>query len=90
MYTEKLVEASTLKEAFSPGRLNDGSLTSYGFGWGVSTFLGLQSLAHSGSWPGFRTRILRFPAQQFTVIILSNVAELEPNLLASRITKIDR
>jgi hypothetical protein len=40
------------------------------------------------SWLGFRTRILRFPAQRFTVIILSNVAELEPNILASKITKI--
>jgi len=87
LYTEKLVKASTLKEAFSPGRLNDGSLTSYGFAWGVSTFLGLESVAHSGSWLGFRTRIVRFPAQRFTVIILSNVAELEPNLLASKISK---
>ena len=33
LYSEKLVKASTLKTAFTPGRLADGSIKEYGFGW---------------------------------------------------------
>jgi CubicO group peptidase (beta-lactamase class C family) len=88
LYTEKLVKSATLKEAFTPGSLNDGEVLPYGFGWGVGKFLGLDKVSHSGSWLGFRTYILRFPNQRFTVVILSNVSQLEPAMIASKISKI--
>ena len=88
LYGEKLVKASTLREAFTPGRLNDGTPTSYGFGWRLGRFLGLDRLSHGGSWLGFRTHILRFPEQRFTVVVLSNVSQLEPGRIAGKIGKI--
>ena len=88
LYTERLVRSSTLKEAFTPGKLNDGEVTSYGFGWGIGTFLGLDVVRHSGSWLGFHNFILRFPNQRFTVVVLSNVSQLEPAMMASKISKI--
>jgi N-acyl-D-amino-acid deacylase len=33
LYTEKLVSAITLKEAFTPVKLKDGIISWYGFGW---------------------------------------------------------
>jgi CubicO group peptidase (beta-lactamase class C family) len=88
LYTEKLVRAATLKEAFTPGKLNNGTATRYGFGWFVDEVLGLEALVHGGSWLGFRTYVLRFPDQRFTVVVLSNLAEFQPDAIATGISKI--
>ena len=75
LYTSKLVSARTLKLAFSPATPTDKPGRSYGFGWFISEYRGLQELWHSGNTIGFTTRIARFPQQQFTVIILANRTE---------------
>jgi CubicO group peptidase (beta-lactamase class C family) len=73
LYTEKLVKQSTLKEAFTSGKLNDGTETGYGFGWGVSeTDNGELTVSHSGGWVGFRTNIIRVLDEKLTVITLTN------------------
>jgi CubicO group peptidase (beta-lactamase class C family) len=72
LYTEKLVKAATLQQAFTRGKLNDGKEFDYGFGWSVGTFRGLRTVSHGGGLGGFRTFILRFPDQRFSVIVLSN------------------
>ncbi|HNX30497.1 MAG TPA: serine hydrolase domain-containing protein [Holophaga sp.] len=72
LYTEKLVKRATLEEAFTPGRLNDGSATCSGFGWRVDQALGFGRVSHGGAWLGFRNAIVRFPDQRFTVILLAN------------------
>lgn len=88
LYTEQLVKAATLKEAFTSGRLNNGQASGYGFGWGVHRFLGLDALAHSGSWLGFRTSIVRIPSQHFTVVVLANLAQIDAADFAAKISKI--
>jgi len=72
LYTEKLVKAATLRQAFTSGKLNNGKECGYGFGWSVGTFRGLRTVSHGGGLGGFRTFILRFPDQQLSVIVLSN------------------
>jgi len=88
LYTNKLVKAATLKEAFTPGKLKDGTATSYGFGWAVNRVIGFKALEHGGAWLGFRTYIVRFPSQRFTVIVLSNLAQFQPDVIAAEISKI--
>ncbi len=70
LYTEKLVKQSTFKEAITPGKLNDGSNTQYGFGWFVQKDGG--EVDHTGGWVGFRTYIDRFTASNQTLILLNN------------------
>ena len=77
LYTEKLVKASTLNQAFSQATLNDGSTIKYGFGWMVSQAGGLKEVGHGGDITGFNTYIARYPDEQFTVIVLSNI-EMRP------------
>ena len=36
LYTEKLISAATLEEAFTPFMLNDGTTSNYGYGWGIT------------------------------------------------------
>jgi CubicO group peptidase (beta-lactamase class C family) len=88
LYTEKLVKALTLEQAFTPGKLNDGSLTSYGFGWMIHDYFGLRELDHLGGQPGFSSYIGRYIDQRFTVIILSNDPRLKRVDIAHKILDI--
>jgi len=72
--TEKLLKAETLKQAFSRVRLNDGTEASYGFGWMINQHRGLRTINHGGDISGFNSYMGRFPDEQFTVIVLSNIA----------------
>lgn len=88
LYTEKLVKAATLQEAFTPGTLRDGEATEYGFGWWVHTFLGRNTVGHDGSWLGFKTVILRFPDQRLTVVMLANLHDIDVGDIAFKISKL--
>ena len=72
LYTEKLVRRSTLDEAFSRGKLNDGSSANYGFGWAIAEYNGETIYAHAGRYGGFNTYIKRFPLERTTIIFLTN------------------
>jgi len=70
LYTEKLVKKSTFAEAISPGKLNNGEETNYGFGWGIVEKG--KTLAHTGGWVGFGTVIIRYIDKNQTIIVLDN------------------
>ena len=80
LYTEKLVKQSTLQQAFTPMKLNDGSFSSYGFGWSLRTdsIFG-KVVSHNGDNPGYKTQIVRFIEIRKTIILLNNNAH--PNFL---------
>ncbi len=80
-----LVRPATQALAFTPGTLADGDSTSYGFGWFVGAALGERLILHGGSWVGFRTAIVRFPAETLTVVVLANAGETDSEILAVRI-----
>jgi N-acyl-D-aspartate/D-glutamate deacylase len=87
LYTDQLVQRSTLEEAFRPARLNDGDSYPYGFGWRLGSYGALgRRIAHAGGWVGFSTFIARYPQREFTVIVLSNLAEFESESVADQIT----
>jgi N-acyl-D-amino-acid deacylase len=70
LYTEKLVSQSTLNEAFSPGKLNTGEETDYGFGWRIVEKD--KTLSHTGGWVGFGTILIRYIDKNQTIIVLDN------------------
>ena len=72
LYTEKLVSKKTMEEAFTPYTLNNNTLSYYGFGWRLSKNPKNKIVSHSGSNPGYKTRIIRFLDKKKTIIILSN------------------
>jgi N-acyl-D-aspartate/D-glutamate deacylase len=88
LYGENLVSKTTLAKAFSPTRLNSGELYPYGFGWRFDEHLGHRRIAHGGSWVGFRTFIGRYVDDRFGVIVVTNLAEAEPEALADTIAAI--
>ncbi|GAB4051535.1 serine hydrolase domain-containing protein [Spirosoma litoris] len=75
LYTNQLVSQQTLKEAFTPAKLNDGSLTHYGFGWELKQNAKLGKVVwHDGDNPGYKTQIMRFIDADKTIILLCNNA----------------
>lgn len=73
LYGETLLKQATLREAFTPVRLNDGREGMYGYGWMVRRFRGLLEVGHGGDIEGFNAYLLRFPEEQCAVIVLSNL-----------------
>ena len=70
LLTEKLIKKATLQDAFKPAKLNDGSFSWYGFGWGLDKEG--TKVSHTGGWVGFQTIIERHLAQQWTFIALTS------------------
>ena len=65
--------------------LADGEKIDYGYGWYLKTYKGNEIVYHTGSTQGFRNVIYRVPSKRFTVIILTNRNEGEPEKIADQI-----
>ena len=72
LYSSKLVSEELLEEAFNPGKLSNGTLTEYGFGWFIITRNGVKVLHHAGETAGFQHKFIRVPEKRIALIILSN------------------
>ena len=70
------------------GRLNDGQTLGYALGLEHGTYRGLKTVGHSGEMLGFRTQLLRFPEQRFSVICLANLETINPTRLARQVADI--
>jgi len=86
VFNGKVLSNATLEAAFTPVRLNDGSLANalgaeYGYGWMLSEIRGLKEIAHSGGFDGFAAYLARYPAQKLTVAVLTNALPPPPGLV---------
>jgi len=86
LYTSKLVQPSTLVEAFTPMKLSTGKLSNYGFGWELRPQENI--VWHNGDNPGYKTIIIRFLENRATLIILCNNASDEFENLTADLKKI--
>jgi CubicO group peptidase (beta-lactamase class C family) len=77
-----------LEASWTPVRLNDGGTFPYGFGWSIDQQRGFRRIGHGGSWQGFRTSIERYPDFNLTVVVLSNLAQAEPESIAEAVAGI--
>ncbi len=67
-YKNPLLSPSTLQEAFKKPRLNNGSLSDYGFGWIITD----NGMWHNGAWLGARTIIIRNTERKTCTVLLDN------------------
>lgn len=68
----RVLDAAIVSAMAQPTRLNDGSLSSYGLGLYQGRVRGSSAIMHSGSDAGFRTVLAIHPAEDTTIIVLSN------------------
>ena len=74
--------AAFLNFMFARGRLRGGEPLPYAAGLILGRYSGLEVVSHPGSLPGYRSEMIRFPAQRLTVACLCNRADEESPLLA--------
>jgi CubicO group peptidase (beta-lactamase class C family) len=84
-YSNRLGKGTLTKELQTPGFLNDGKKISYALGLDLGNYRGLPIVEHSGELFGYRTELLRFPEQKFTVVCLCNIGSAVPETLARKV-----
>lgn len=82
---EKILTHEDLNLMFTPVKLANDSLYPYGFGWFLSPLNGHKSFQHSGGWQGYNTYIAKFPDDNLSVIVLTNLSPANPGLIANDI-----
>jgi CubicO group peptidase (beta-lactamase class C family) len=87
-YDNKLGKGTLLRELQMRGTLNSGKTISYALGLTVSAYKGLPIVEHGGALFGYRTEILRFPEQRFSVVCLCNLSSANPGAKARQIADI--
>ena len=84
----KIGGKSFLSMMMSEGTLNNGEKIGYGFGLSIADYKGVKTISHGGAIPGFHSHYLRFPAQDFSVIVLSNNETFNDWLLSRKAAEI--
>jgi CubicO group peptidase (beta-lactamase class C family) len=80
-----LIDAATMRRAWSPTMLTTGKESGYGYGWFVATVNGEPQLRHHGESTGFTNAILKYPNRRLTIIVLTNRTGGNPWDIADRI-----
>lgn len=87
-HTMKVGNAKVMKQMEERGILNKGDTITYAFGQDISTYKGIKTVAHSGGDAGYRSYLLRFPEQRYSIVVLSNMGSFAPGRMAYQIADI--
>ena len=89
LYSEKLLKHSSLDQMWTPAKLKNGEPNSdgYGFGWFIKTKDGHRVISHDGAWQGFKTAVTRHVDDQLTVVVLTNLAQAKPGVIAEHVAE---
>ncbi len=67
------------------GSLDDGTPIHYAWGLSVRTHRGLPIVSHGGSFPGWGSKMVRFPTENTTMIVLADREDLDVSAMAFRL-----
>ena len=84
LYGTQLLKQSSLDRIWTVYPLNDGkpNPAGYGFAWMIGEQKGHKRIDHGGAWQGFTCHIARYPDDNLTVVVLTNLADDNPRLIA--------
>jgi len=87
-YANKLGKGTLLRELQTRGVLNNGKPIDYALGLEMGNYRGLPTVEHGGALFGYRTELLRFPEQKFSVVCLCNLSSADPGGKARQIADV--
>jgi CubicO group peptidase (beta-lactamase class C family) len=89
LYTEKLLKRSSLDQMWTPAKLKNGqpNKDGYGFGWFMEEKHGHHVIGHDGAWQGFKSAIARYVNDQLTVVVLANLEQAKPSMIADHVAE---
>lgn len=70
------------------GMLNNGKSSGYAYALQNGTYKGLKTVSHGGALAGYRSQLMRFPEQNFSVIILANRGDANPTRMSYEVADI--
>lgn len=70
------------------GKFSNGEEVDYAFALRHGTYRGAKTVSHAGALGGYKTQLLRFPEHEFSVVILSNLANFNPTARAFEVADI--
>lgn len=70
------------------GVLNNGDTITYAMGQDIGMYKGLKIISHGGADAGYRSFLVRFPDQRFSVNVLSNLASFDPGGMSFQLADI--
>ncbi|WIT12954.1 serine hydrolase [Paucibacter sediminis] len=84
LYTERILKRATLDLMWTPNSLMQAANATtpdiwYGLGWQLRTQQGHRWVYHSGGMPGHVVDFIRYPDDQLTVIVMTNLDERHAN-----------
>jgi CubicO group peptidase (beta-lactamase class C family) len=82
---DRLTDGWLPKRLTTRGTLDDGTPIHYAWGLSVRTHRGLPIVSHGGNFPGWESKMVRFPAERTTVIVLANREDLDASATAFRL-----
>jgi CubicO group peptidase (beta-lactamase class C family) len=65
--------------------LDDGTPIHNGWGLSIRSHRGLPIVSHGGNFPGWESKMVRFPTERTTVIVLANREDLDVSAMAFRL-----
>ncbi len=77
LYTDKPLKQSSLAQMWTPVKLDDGTRKAYGYGWHTDEIHNRRIVYHGGAWQGFKSFIVRFPNDKFSIIFFANSWEMK-------------
>ena len=85
----RLLDARLQQLVWTPGTLNDGTRTRYGFGWFIDRDATGPYVSHHGETSGFTNTIVKYPGRRLTVVVLTNRRGGAPGKIAATIATLD-
>lgn len=83
-----ILKAQSWSQVYTPITLTSGKTYPYGFGWDVDESSGQPWYRHGGYWQGFAAEISRYLANDLTIVVLTNLADANPDRLIDGIATI--
>ncbi|MEE8154342.1 MAG: serine hydrolase domain-containing protein [Phycisphaerales bacterium] len=71
-YEPTVGDRALLRKMTTPLRFPNGEAGEYAGGLYVAAYKGLKVIEHSGGAAGYKAQLMRFPQQQFSIIVLAN------------------
>lgn len=73
------------KLMWTPFKFNDGKNSIYGLGWRIDEVNGRKRIGHGGTLNGFKSHFARFVDDGITVIVLTNLEQVDSSEFSSKI-----
>ena len=87
-YHPRVGGPALIQQMLERGKLNSGERQDYASGLVIGTYKGLPTVDHAGADAGYRSDMIRFPEQHFSVAVLCNFADTDPSALAHQVADI--